>query len=207
MCGATLDLSDVQKVANRAFGRPLDRRVRLAPSQGNEPLRAQSCARLRRCRSHRCAGPWPGWASHVAQLFRSASGVSPSPAFLPAPACGDARGKLVEARKTGVSLFGARRAWPASDVELQEATDLCADLGLGELLARMPSGMMQLVGETGWQLSHGERSRIFLARALLQRTPLTILDESFAALDPERLALCLDTALAKTTTLLVIAQP
>ena len=28
---------------------------------------------------------------------------------------------------------------------------------------------MQMVGETGWQLSNGEKSRVYLARALLQR--------------------------------------
>jgi ATP-binding cassette subfamily B protein len=71
----------------------------------------------------------------------------------------------------------------------------------------MPSGMMQMVGETGWQLSHGERSRIFLARALLQKAQLTILDESFAALDPETLDRCLHCALRRTQTLLVIAHP
>jgi hypothetical protein len=30
---------------------------------------------------------------------------------------------------------------------------------LGDLLGRMPSGMLQIVGESGWQLWHGERSR------------------------------------------------
>jgi ABC-type transport system involved in cytochrome bd biosynthesis fused ATPase/permease subunit len=59
------------------------------------------------------------------------------------------------------------RNWPASDEELLAARELCIELGLGPLLERMPAGMMQMVGETGWQLSHGERSRIFLARALL----------------------------------------
>jgi ATP-binding cassette subfamily B protein len=100
------------------------------------------------------------------------------------------------------------RNWPAKDDELQEATDLCKELGLGELLERMPSGMMQIMGETGWQLSHGERSRIFfLARALLQDAQLTIFDESFAVLDPETLNLCLDCVLKRTRTLLVIARP
>ena len=42
------------------------------------------------------------------------------------------------------------------------------ELGLGPLLERMPAGLQQMVGETGWQLSHGERSRLFIARALLQ---------------------------------------
>jgi ATP-binding cassette subfamily B protein len=99
------------------------------------------------------------------------------------------------------------RNWPASTDELKEAQDLCEDLGLGDLLRRMPSGLMQMVGETGWQLSHGERSRIFLARALLQNAELTVLDESFAALDPETLDRCLRCALQRSKALLVIAHP
>jgi ATP-binding cassette subfamily B protein len=99
------------------------------------------------------------------------------------------------------------RHWPATDDELKEAHDLCVELGLGDLLARMPSGMMQTIGETGWQLSHGERSRIFLARALLQDAQLTVLDESFAALDPETLETCLSCAMRRARTLIVIAHP
>jgi len=99
------------------------------------------------------------------------------------------------------------RNWPATPAEMQEATDLCVELGLGPLLERMPSGLMQMVGETGWQLSHGERSRIFLARALLQKADLTVLDESFAALDPETLEQCLHCALQRSKALLVIAHP
>ena len=41
-------------------------------------------------------------------------------------------------------------------------------MGLGDLLGRMPAGFQQMIGEGGWQLSHGERSRLFVARALLQ---------------------------------------
>ena len=99
------------------------------------------------------------------------------------------------------------RNWPASEEELLAARELCIELGLGPLLERMPAGMMQMVGETGWQLSHGERSRIFLARALLQDAQLTVLDESFAALDPETLRECLNCAFARARTLLVIAHP
>jgi ATP-binding cassette subfamily B protein len=63
------------------------------------------------------------------------------------------------------------------------------------------------VGETGWQLSHGERSRLFLARALLQGAELVILDESLAALDPETLVLAGRGLLNTAPTLLVIAHP
>jgi len=71
----------------------------------------------------------------------------------------------------------------------------------------MPNGIHQIVGETGWQLSHGERSRIFLARAILQSADLLILDESFAALDPETLESCLRVLFAQQRTILVIAHP
>jgi ATP-binding cassette subfamily B protein len=99
------------------------------------------------------------------------------------------------------------RGWPASSVDLQDAEQVCSALGLGELLAKMPSGLHQVVGETGWQLSHGERSRLFLARALLQETDVLILDESFGALDPLNLRNCMATVLARARTVIVIAHP
>jgi ATP-binding cassette subfamily B protein len=99
------------------------------------------------------------------------------------------------------------RRWPPSESDLQEAETLARDLGLGPLLDTMPAGLMQMVGEGGWQLSHGECSRIFLARALLQNADVTILDESFAALDPENLKIALGCALERAETLLVIAHP
>ena len=99
------------------------------------------------------------------------------------------------------------RSWPPTEQDIREAEETCRALGLGELLDRMPAGLFQMVGETGWQLSHGERSRLFMARALLQDADLTILDESFGALDPETLAECLRCALTRVPTLMVIAHP
>jgi ATP-binding cassette subfamily B protein len=89
---------------------------------------------------------------------------------------------------------------------MEEADALCREIGLGDLLDKMPGGMNQMVGDTGWRLSHGERSRLFLARALLQRADLVLLDESFAALDPENLRLALLTARERASTLLVVAH-
>jgi len=99
------------------------------------------------------------------------------------------------------------RGWPPRPEDLQEAEALCHELGLGELLQRMPAGLMQMVGETGWQLSHGERSRLYIARALLQGADLIILDESFAALDPENLQMAMQCAINRAQTLMVIAHP
>jgi ATP-binding cassette subfamily B protein len=99
------------------------------------------------------------------------------------------------------------RAWPPSYEDLIEAEGLCRELDLGPLLDRMPAGLQQMVGETGWQLSHGEKSRLYIARALLQRADLVVLDESFAALDPETLQRALQCVLARAPTLFVIAHP
>ncbi len=99
------------------------------------------------------------------------------------------------------------RRWPPTLADLVQAEALCHELGLGALLSRMPAGMQQMVGETGWQLSHGERSRLYLARALLQGADLVILDESFAALDPATLKRALHCTSRRAPTLLVIAHP
>ncbi|AUX25831.1 ABC transporter ATP-binding protein [Sorangium cellulosum] len=104
------------------------------------------------------------------------------------------------------NLLMARR-WPPRPGDLEEAEAVCHELGLGELLGRMPGGLDQVVGETGWQLSHGERSRLYIARALLQDAEVVVLDESFAALDPETLELALRCVLRRARTLVVIAHP
>lgn len=99
------------------------------------------------------------------------------------------------------------RRWPPSAANLAAADATCRELGLGELLGRMPAGLMEMVGETGWQLSHGEKSRVYLARALLQGADVLLLDESFGALDPETLGASLRAVLARAPTVLVIAHP
>jgi ATP-binding cassette subfamily B protein len=99
------------------------------------------------------------------------------------------------------------RRWPPRPEDVAEAETICRELGLGELLARMPAGLMQMVGETGWQLSHGEKSRLYIARALLQGAEVLLLDESFGALDPETLGKALRCVLERAPTMLVIAHP
>jgi ATP-binding cassette subfamily B protein len=99
------------------------------------------------------------------------------------------------------------RNWPPRPGDLEQAEIICRELGLGDLLDRMPSGFQQMLGESGWQLSHGERSRLFIARTLLQQADMVILDESFGALDPENLQRSLECVLKRASTLMVIAHP
>ncbi len=99
------------------------------------------------------------------------------------------------------------RDWPPPAADLEEAERVCRELGLGELLDRMPAGLLQMVGESGWQLSHGEKSRLYIARALLQKSELVLFDESFAALDPATLKQSLRFVIDRARTLLVVAHP
>jgi ATP-binding cassette subfamily B protein len=98
------------------------------------------------------------------------------------------------------------RAWPPTPLDLAEAHAVCSELGLGPLLERMPLGLEQVVGETGWQLSHGERSRVFAARALLAPADVVLLDESLAAVDPGTAHTVLDCAEQRARSLLLIAH-
>jgi len=70
----------------------------------------------------------------------------------------------------------------ATDAEIVEALRRAR---LGELLDTLPDGLDTVVGERGYRLSGGERQRLTIARVLLARPRVVILDEATAHLDSE----------------------
>lgn len=69
----------------------------------------------------------------------------------------------------------------AGEKELNEAIKLAQ---LDELVNKLPEGLDTFMQETGQRFSGGEKQRVALARILLKDTPVVILDEPNASLDP-----------------------
>jgi len=91
----------------------------------------------------------------------------------------------------------------ASEVEIVEA---CKSAQIWDLIAALPNGLDTIVGERGHRLSGGEKQRLAIARLLLKKPSIVIMDEATAHLDSENESLvqaALKIALAGRTSLVI----
>ena len=93
----------------------------------------------------------------------------------------------------------------ATELEVREAAEVAH---ASEFITGLPDGLDQLVGERGVTLSAGERQRVAIARVVLARPKVLILDEASSSLDAESEALVQDALerLMRGRTTLVIAH-
>ncbi|MET4047082.1 MULTISPECIES: ABC transporter ATP-binding protein [unclassified Rhodococcus (in: high G+C Gram-positive bacteria)] len=72
---------------------------------------------------------------------------------------------------------------PRPDATDEEVWDALNRARLSDLVASLPDGLDTVVGERGYRLSGGERQRLTIARLLVARPRVVILDEATASLD------------------------
>ena len=93
----------------------------------------------------------------------------------------------------------------ATDTELTEALHAAQ---CDDIIERLPQGINTVLGSEGTYLSGGEQQRIAIARVILKKAPVVILDEATAFADPENEVLVQKafTELTKHSTVIMIAH-
>lgn len=93
---------------------------------------------------------------------------------------------------------------PYTDEEVHEALRIAA---ADDFVGRLPDGLDTRVGERGASLSGGQRQRLALARAIVRRPRLLVLDDATSAVDPSVEARILDALRAadRPATVVVVA--
>ena len=93
----------------------------------------------------------------------------------------------------------------ASDEEIAEA---CKFAAANEFIEKLPLGYNTVIGEDGIKLSGGQKQRLSIARAILKRSPIILLDEATSSLDADSEEIVQNAIinLTKNKTTLVIAH-
>ena len=101
---------------------------------------------------------------------------------------------------------GANLRYARPDASDAVVVAACKAARIHDVIAALPAGYETLVGERGYRMSGGEKQRLAIARVLLKRPAIVVLDEATAHLDSEseaHIQEALATALAGRTSIVI----
>ena len=99
-------------------------------------------------------------------------------------------------------------AYADSKATQNDIVNACKFAAADEFIKALPDGYDTFIGENGVRLSGGQKQRISIARAILKKSPIILLDEATSSLDAESEQIVQDAIsnLIKNKTTLVIAH-
>lgn len=97
-------------------------------------------------------------------------------------------------------------SWGKDEVVQEELADAAVKAQIHETVERFPKGYFTRVGQKGVNLSGGQKQRLSIARALVRKPSILILDDSTSALDVKTEAALWEELDREAATMLVVTQ-
>jgi subfamily B ATP-binding cassette protein MsbA len=99
-------------------------------------------------------------------------------------------------------------AYAKNNASQEEILEACKFAAADEFVEKLPQGYNTMIGENGVRLSGGQKQRISIARAILKKSPIILLDEATSSLDADSEEIVQNAInnLTKNKTTLVIAH-